>query len=93
MGLGKRLQQRRIELNMTRSQLAHKLHVTPSAIANYENGISSPKPDILISLFGALEVDANYLFQDYISAKSALCRFMAACLARTSGSPSGSIGT
>lgn len=68
MGLGKRLQQRRIELNMTRSQLAHKLHVTPSAIANYENGISSPKPDILISLFGALEVDANYLFQDYISA-------------------------
>ena len=40
--------------------------MTPSAIANYENGISTPKPDILISLINVLEVDANYIYSDYL---------------------------
>lgn len=67
MGIGDKLRKRRQELQITRNQLAEKIHVTPSAIANYENGISYPKPDILISLIMALEVDANYLYQDYLS--------------------------
>lgn len=67
MSLGKQLRARRIEMNLTRSQLAQELHITPSAVANYENGISSPKTDILISLMLALDVDANYLFQDYLN--------------------------
>ena len=50
MSLGDRLRQRRQEMGLTRPQLAAKICVTPSAIANYENGISTPKPDILISL-------------------------------------------
>lgn len=54
-------------MGLSRSQLAKRIHVTPSAIANYENGISYPKTDILISLILALEVDANYLYQDYLS--------------------------
>lgn len=54
-------------MGLSRSQLAKIIHVTPSAIANYENGVSYPKPDILISLILALEVDANYLYQDYLS--------------------------
>ena len=49
MSLGDRLRQRRQEMGLTRPQLAAKICVTPSAIANYENGISTPKPDILIS--------------------------------------------
>lgn len=47
MEIGKRLRMRREEIHMSRTQLSHKVHVTPSAIANYENGISTPKPDIL----------------------------------------------
>lgn len=66
MGIGERLKTQRINLNMTRVQLADAIHVTPSAIANYENNISYPKPDILISLIQVLKVDANYLYQDYL---------------------------
>lgn len=65
--IGQRLRCRRLDMGLSRSQLAKMIHVTPSAIANYENGVSYPKPDILISLIIALEVDANYLYQDYLS--------------------------
>ena len=66
MSLGDKLRQRRQEMGLTRPQLAAKICVTPSAIANYENGISTPKPDILISLINVLEVDANYIYSDYL---------------------------
>lgn len=66
MDIGNKLRFRRTELNITRNELAKKVHVTPSAIANYENGISYPKPDILIALMQALHIDANYLYQDYL---------------------------
>lgn len=66
MEIGDKLRFRRKELKITRNELAEKVHVTPSAIANYENGISYPKPDILISLMISLEIDANYLYQDYL---------------------------
>ena len=66
MSLGDKLRQRRQEMGLTRRQLAAKICVTPSAIANYENGISTPKPDILISLINVLEVDANYMYSDYL---------------------------
>ncbi len=67
MEIGGRLRERRLELGFSRNQLAQKVGVTPSAIANYENGVSYPKPDILIALITELEVDANYLYQDYLS--------------------------
>lgn len=67
MMIGQKLRRRRVDMGLSRSQLAEMIHVTPSAIANYENGVSYPKPDILISLILALEVDANYLYQDYLS--------------------------
>ncbi len=66
MEIGEKLRLRRQKLNITRNDLAKKIHVTPSAIANYENGVSYPKPDILIALIQALGIDANYLYQDYL---------------------------
>ena len=42
MEIGKQIRHRRTELNLSRSELANKIHVTPSAIANYENGVSYP---------------------------------------------------
>lgn len=67
MEIGKQIRHRRTELNLSRSELANKIHVTPSAIANYENGVSYPKPDILVALMNALDVDANYLYWNYLS--------------------------
>lgn len=61
MGIGERVRKRRVELGLTRNELAEKLHVTPSAVANYENNISVPKPELLISLMKNLGTDANYL--------------------------------
>lgn len=66
MSLGDRLKERRIMLNLSRKKLSEITYITPQALANYENGISTPKFEILVSLFQALECDANYLYQDYL---------------------------
>lgn len=67
MSFGSRLRERRTSLGMSRAQLAGRLGITASAISNYENGISSPKADILYNVFDALNCDANFLFQDEMS--------------------------
>lgn len=41
--------------------------VTGSAITNYEKETSHPKESIMYKLFEALNVDANYLFQDVVN--------------------------
>ncbi|MDY4869083.1 MAG: helix-turn-helix domain-containing protein [Faecalicoccus sp.] len=64
MSINSRIKERREELEMSRQELADKIGVTPSAIANYENGVSSPKIELLYKLFDVLECDANYLYQD-----------------------------
>lgn len=66
MSLGDRLKERRVMLNLSRKKLSEITYITPQALANYENGISTPKFEILISLFQSLECDANYLYQDYL---------------------------
>lgn len=67
MEIGSKLRRRRTELGFSRNQLAEMLRISPSAIANYENSISYPKPEILIPLLSALNIDANYLFLDSIT--------------------------
>lgn len=64
MSLNSRIKERREQLELSRINLAEEIGVTPSAIANYENAVSSPKPEILYKLFVALKCDANYLYQD-----------------------------
>lgn len=70
MEIGNKLRTRRTELGLSRNELAEQIHVTASSIANYENGISYPKPDTLIALILALKIDANYLYQDYLTSSS-----------------------
>ena len=70
MRFGDRVRQRREQLNMSRKELAAKVGITASAVGNYENGISSPKEEVLLALFDALGVDANFLFQDSIKKAS-----------------------
>lgn len=64
MGLSNRLRERREQLGLTQSEVACILGITPGAVGNYENGVSTPKADILFKVFDALKCDANYLFQD-----------------------------
>lgn len=64
MSFGEQLRKRREELGMSRDTLAEKLGVSRSAIGNYETGVSTPKEDVLLRLFDALQVDPNYLYRD-----------------------------
>lgn len=62
MSFGTRLRVRREDLGLSRAELAAELGVSPSAVSNYENDLSSPKEKILLRLFDALQVDPNYLY-------------------------------
>ena len=70
MGLSNRLKERREQLGLTQSEVASLLGITPGAVGNYENGVSTPKADILFKVFDALKCDANYLFQDEMNERS-----------------------
>ena len=70
MSFATRLKERRESLGISRTKLAQTLGVTPSAVGNYENGISSPKEEILYKIFSALDVEPNYLWQDEMSGSS-----------------------
>lgn len=80
MSFSSRLKERREYLKMSRAELAIKLGVTPAAIGNYENGVSSPKEEILYKIFDALNVEPNYLWQDEM--KNSSVRFEVSYLER-----------
>lgn len=63
MSFCEQLQKRRKELGLSRTELAARLGVSPSAVGNYETGVSAPKEEVLLRLFDALEVDPNYLYR------------------------------
>ena len=69
MGFGDRLKQARLAKGLTRDELGTMAGVSRSAISNYENEISHPKESVIYRLFKALDVDANFLFQDEIDIK------------------------
>ncbi len=64
MSFASRLRQAREQSGLTQLDLAEKLGVTKSAIGNYENGVSSPKWDVLLKIFDVLQVEPNFLYQD-----------------------------
>ena len=67
MSFASRLRQAREQSGLTQQDLAEKLGVTKSAIGNYENGVSSPKWDVLLKIFDVLHVEPNFLYQDSFS--------------------------
>lgn len=62
MDIGNNIRALRLRRGMTQEELAGALGVTPSAVGNYERGVSFPKDDILERLFGALGCTPNELF-------------------------------
>lgn len=73
MSFATQLRLRREELGLTRAELAAELGVTPSSISNYENGLSSPKEEILLRLFDALQTEPNYLYRDAFRSEGFVC--------------------
>ncbi len=66
MGIGRRIKEARIEKGLSQEQLGNLIGVTGSAITNYEKEVSHPKENVMYALIDALEVDANFLFQDCV---------------------------
>ena len=64
MNFGERIRSRREELSMSRAELADALGISPSAIGNYETGVSFPREDVMLRLFDSLQIDPNYLYRD-----------------------------
>lgn len=62
--IGKKISNRRKELNITQSGLADKLFVTHQAVSKWENGKSIPSIELLYDLTQVLDVSIDYLLKD-----------------------------
>ena len=73
MSIGSRIQEARKRKSLTQQQLADAIGVTKGAVGNYECGSAYPKADVMYKLMAALEVDANYIYQDEMAD---ICEFI-----------------
>lgn len=71
MSIGTRIKAARQAAGLNQEELAKIIGVSKGSIGNYEADISHPKEEILIALMDKLNVDANYIYQDYIPTKKA----------------------
>lgn len=63
-----RLKDARKNAGMTQEKLAQKIGVAKSTYTGYEKGNSEPNMYVLSKIMEALNVDANYLYQDEVKA-------------------------
>lgn len=69
MNIGKRIKEIRIRRGLTEKQLGEKIGKSASAISNYENNFRGLNAEILVKIIKVLDVEPNYLFQDYFDDK------------------------
>lgn len=62
MTIGEKISELRRNAGLTQRDLALKIGVTPSAVGNYEQGVSFPREEVLYRLFEALCCTPNELF-------------------------------
>lgn len=62
MTIGEKISELRRNAGLTQRDLALKIGVTPSAVGNYEQGVSFPREEVLYRLFEALDCTPNELF-------------------------------
>ena len=70
MGLEDRIREARKKLKLTQEQAAARIGVAKSTWAGYESGNSQPDIAKLVKIMDVLDVDANYLWQDYQDEKT-----------------------
>ena len=64
MNIGQKIKHFRERLGFTQQQLGHMIHVSESAIGNYETGKRQPSVEILRQITDALQVAMNDFFQE-----------------------------
>ena len=64
MSVGTRIKEARKRARLTQAELGAAIGVAKSTVTGYEKGTSSPKEETLFLLMAALDIDANFLFQD-----------------------------
>lgn len=64
MAIKDRIKEARQNNHLTQEQLAAKLGIAKSTLAGYETGSREPSVDIMGRIMLALDIDANYLWQD-----------------------------
>lgn len=67
MSIGSRIRDARKQQQLTQAELAQKCGVTKGAISNYENDVSTPDIEKLSIIMECLDVDPNYIYQDYFA--------------------------
>ena len=68
MSFGSRLRDARTSRGMTQQKFADKLEISINSVANYERGISFPKPDCLYKIFSSLGYNpVSYTHLSYYS--------------------------
>lgn len=67
MAFNDRLKEARISCGLTQEQLASKIGVAKSTVTGYEKGNSEPNMLTVQKIMQALEIDANFLWQDEMS--------------------------
>lgn len=66
MGIGHRIKEARLNQKLTQEQLAKAIGVAKSTVTGYEKGNSEPSLAIMVKIMNALNVDANFIYQDSI---------------------------
>lgn len=64
MNMGDKIKQRRTELNMTQEQLAEKLSVSRSTVANWESGRNYPDLQLIASIADVLNLSLDELLRE-----------------------------
>ena len=64
MAFKDRIKEARLNKKLTQEELAKRIGVAKSTLAGYEGGIREPNIDTTIKIMAALDIDANYLWQD-----------------------------
>ncbi|RFZ77480.1 XRE family transcriptional regulator [Lacrimispora amygdalina] len=65
--IGKRIYDRRKQMNLTQEVLAERTNVTPQTISTAELGRKAMRPDTIIRLCDALEISTDYLLRGNIT--------------------------
>jgi transcriptional regulator with XRE-family HTH domain len=61
MSIGKRIAKVRGRTGLSQTAFAPRFNVSPSALKNYERGVSDPPTSLLVELCATYEVSANWL--------------------------------
>ena len=67
--MGDRIREARKNLHLTQEQLAEKLDVSLEYVSQLERGLKMPSMQLFINLIEILDVSADHLLQDTVSAR------------------------